>query len=91
MIVSGPPSQSKLVISSSTKVTVRSPFTSQLSASSVTTVTSGAGISLKHSTSIEAGLDAVGSVVSAILNVCVTSVVLPEQSSILYVRTTVVG
>src|SRR5687767_15821103 len=53
---------------------------SQLSASSVTTNTFGAGMSLKHSTFTVVGFDAVGGVISSTLIVCSTSSVLPEQS-----------
>ena len=60
---SSAPSHNALVTSSLIHVTVKSP--SQLSASSVTTVTSGAGTSLKHSTPISLGLLAVGGVTSS--------------------------
>jgi hypothetical protein len=50
----------------------------QLSASSVTTVTSGAGA--EHSTLIGAGLLAVGGVTSFIVMVCVTLIELPHSS-----------
>ena len=52
----------------------------QLSASSVTTVISGAGTSAAHSTLIGAGLLAVGSVTSLIVMAWVTLIELPQSS-----------
>jgi hypothetical protein len=55
-------------------------LTVQLSASSVTTVTSGAGTLAAHSTLIGNGLLAVGGVISFIVIVCVTFIELPQSS-----------
>ena len=74
------------VCSSLTNSTVSSFGDAQLSASSVTTSGSGSGTSSTHSTVIGSGLLAVGSVTSLTVIVCSTSVKLPAQSVILYVR-----
>ena len=58
----------------------------QLSASSVTTATSGSGTSAEHCTVIAAGLLAVGNVVSSTVIVCVTLIELPQLSVTEYVR-----
>jgi hypothetical protein len=63
----------------------------QLSASSVTTVISGAGTSAAHSTLIGAGLLAVGLVTSLIVIVWVTLIELPQSSVTLYVLVIVSG
>jgi hypothetical protein len=53
---------------------------SQLSASSITTLISGAGISAMHCTLTGAGLEAVGLVLSIAVMVWVTLVELPQSS-----------
>ena len=52
----------------------------QLSASSVINVISGAGTSPMQATAIGAGLDAVGSMISSMVNICVTKIELPQAS-----------
>ena len=55
-------------------------FTVQLSASSVTAVTSEAGTSAVHSTLTAAGLEAVGGVTSSTVIVWVTLIEFPQSS-----------
>src|SRR5688500_19680416 len=64
---------------------------SQLSASSVTPLGSEAGISSMHCTSVAAGSLAVGLVLSTAVNVCVTSVKLPQSSVTRYTLVTMYG
>src|SRR5688500_19216571 len=80
------PSHVAVVTSSPIWLTTCAP--APLSASSVTTNTFGAGMSLKHSTFTVVGFDAVGGVISSTLIVCSTSSVLPEQSVTRYVLVT---
>jgi len=65
-------------LTSLTKATVGAAV--QLSASSVTTVISGAGTSPEHWTLTGAGLLAVGSTVSSTVIVCSTVIELPQSS-----------
>ena len=78
MIVSG---QELLSDTSETQATVG--LAVQLSASSVTTVTSGAGTSATHSTLMSGGLEAVGSVVSLMIIFCTTLMELLQSSVML--------
>src|SRR4030042_1577193 len=77
------------LFTSLTKATVG--VASQLSASSVTNVISGAGTSAMHCTFTGAGLLAVGLVLSIAVIVCVTLMLLPQSSVTLYVLVTMYG
>src|SRR4030065_379262 len=77
------------LFTSLTKATVG--VASQLSASSVTTMISGAGPSAMHCTFTGAGLLAVGLVLSTAVIVCVTLMLLPQSSVTLYVLVTMYG
>ena len=77
-IIQAPPGQVPTGAESPTKATTGAAV--QLSASSVTTRTSGFGTSPMHSTVTAAGLLAVGLMVSSTVIVCVTLMVLPHSS-----------
>src|SRR4030042_366161 len=77
------------LFTSLTKATVG--VASQLSASSFTTVISGAGTSAMHCTFTGVGLLAVGLVLSTAVIVCVTLMLFPQSSVTLYVLVTMYG
>src|SRR5687767_15928817 len=70
LLVSTTVTPSHVAVITSPPIHLTPPTSSQLSASSVTTNTFGAGMSLKHSTFTVVGFDAVGGVISSTLIVC---------------------